>query len=208
MDPRSGHPLPGKRKKKKKNNAQGPNPAHIALAVGAICVVGLLTFLAIKAFKSAKTKETYDPKEVVAELKKANAVVEEEDGPSGKTVVGIMLNTPEIPKGILQKLGAFPQLRKLDLTFTNMSDVQLEHLEDLTSLRSLSLSHTKVTGGGMQFLKKLTNLEDLNLDSTLVDDDHLEELSGLRNLKRLHISNTFAHGQGLKAAIPDLEVMD
>jgi Leucine-rich repeat (LRR) protein len=210
--PLSGGPWPRKRKKTKQKKDEFQTQAQIAVAVAGICIVCLLTFVGWRIYKSATTKPTYNPDEVLADLQKAGAFIERDESPE-HSVVAVSFASHDFENHILGGLVAFPHLRKLDLSGTKTSDVTLEWIQDVTSLQELNLSHTKVTAGGMQFLSKLVNLEDLNLDETIMTDralisDHgLHELTGLKKLKRIHLTGTMANGLELKAALPGLEVM-
>ena len=200
-------PRPRKRKKKKKKEPQagGLKGVHIALIVVGVVVVLGATGLFFLIQRGAFTKAKPDPSQVLAELQQAGAMIERDKGPD-QAVVGIDLSSREFRPSLLGRLVVFPQLRKLNLASTKTSDINLEHLEDVTTLQSLNLSHTKVTGGGMQFLKNMVNLEELNLNQTLVTDIGLRELKGLTKLKRLHLDGTLASGEELKDAIPGLQV--
>ena len=151
-------------------------------------------------------KKKIDPAELLAQLEKSGVLIERDTRSPDQPVTSLNFFGGDIPPGVLDQLGVFPQLQKLIFGGTKMSDVQLEHLEDLTSLRVLNLSNTKVTGGGMQFLKKLVNLEELNVNQTLVTDAGLNQLKGLTKLKRLIVTGSLAKGLELEAAIPGLKV--
>ncbi len=159
-----------------------------------------------RACSGAFAKAKPDPIRVLIELDKVGAYIERDRKSPDEPVIGIDLSGREYDARLLNKLVAFPQLRKLNLAQTKTSDLSLEHLEEVTSLQILNLSHTKVTGGGMQFVKYLINLEELNLNQTLVTDPSLQQLKGLSKLKKLNLDGTLASGMELMAAIPGLQV--
>jgi hypothetical protein len=201
-------PKPKKRKKKKKQPEPGGlSGVHIALIVAGLVVVAAATGIFFLIQRGAFTKTKPDPAQVLAELQQVGAQIERDRQKPDQPVIGLSLTGTEFDPRLLGKLVAFPQLRKLNLANTKTSDINLEHLEDVTTLQSLNLSHTKVTGGGMQFLKKMVNLEDLNLNQTLVTDVGLQELKGLTKLKRLNLDGTLASGEELKDVIPGLQVV-
>ncbi len=82
-------------------------------------------------------------------------------------------------------LSNLPQLQKLDLDGTLVTDSGLSNIKDLSHLRSLDLSFTGVTDAGLAQLKNWPRLEALGLEGTNVTDAGLVNLRGLAELKWL-----------------------
>ena len=57
-----------------------------------------------------------------------------------------------------------------------MTDAGLTHLRGLENLKRLDLSRTQVTDAGLVHLRELTKLDQLYLKSTLVTDEGVKEL--------------------------------
>jgi internalin A len=113
-------------------------------------------------------------------------------------------------------------LKRLDLSFTYVSDAgierlqQLQQLEELTldateaitdaaasylrankHLRKLVLRGTDITDVGMPYLAALTGLKSLDLSHTMVGDVGLESLPGLSELEELDLGGTRITGINL-----------
>src|SRR5206468_7819245 len=100
-------------------------------------------------------------------------------------------------------------LTDLNLAGTKITDAGLAAIEGLTYLTRLHLELTPITDAGLAHLKKLTNLNYLNLYGTAVTDAGLEHLKGLRSLKHLYVWQTKvteAGAKNLKAVLPNLEI--
>jgi hypothetical protein len=210
--PGSDDPVLPKFKKRKKKKNKGDDlerrALHIALVGVGVFVVVALTLGVFLIQRGATSKEKFDPLVVIAEIEQYGGRVERDTTLPDRPVIGVDLGGVTYRAAVLNKLVAFPQLRKLNLSGETTTDVFLEHLHDVTTLRSLNLSHTRVTMGGIQFLTKMVEMEDLDLTQTLGVNDHtLEQLKGMTKLKRIHLDGTFASGYGLKETAPDLEII-
>jgi len=97
--------------------------------------------------------------------------------------------TDEDLKEILER-GQLTELKKLDLSKTQITDAGLVHLQGLTSLTQLSLDGTAISDAGLVHLKGLTSLTLLGLKETKITDAGLLHLYGLTRLERLHCSKT------------------
>lgn len=102
-------------------------------------------------------------------------------------------------------LTVFKRVISVDLGGTQISDMELEHLRELTNLGSLSLYDTQVGDTGLEYLRGLSNLEILTLGNTHISDLGLEHLRGLANLEMLFLDNkqvTESGGKKLQKALP------
>ena len=109
----------------------------------------------------------------------------------------------------LASLKDVASLVDLNLAATKITDKGLESLKRLKNLRRLHLELTAVTDAGLANLKPLANLTYLNLYSTNVTDAGLKHLRGLTHLRNLYVWQskvTDAGVNGLKAALPNVEV--
>ena len=83
--------------------------------------------------------------------------------------------------GVLKR---FPNLQKLDLTATQVTDVGLPELGHFTQLTELSLQQCRVTNDGLSVLKGLPKLTTLNVAFTDVTADGLNNV-GLNSLTQV-----------------------
>jgi hypothetical protein len=104
-------------------------------------------------------------------------------------------------------------LKKLDLTFNNLSDASLSRLPALDTLEELSLAYcVSVSDGGIRsgILQKMTHLQMLELRGlTKVTDASLEELSQFGHLKLIGIREANVSWQSvdqMRAAMPATKV--
>src|SRR6266550_7068220 len=100
-------------------------------------------------------------------------------------------------------------LTDLNLAGTKITDAGLAAVEPLANLTRLHLELTPITDAGLTHLKKLVNLNYLNLYGTAVTDAGLENLKELRNLRHLYLWQTKVSDAGaknLKSALPNLEI--
>jgi Leucine-rich repeat (LRR) protein len=107
------------------------------------------------------------------------------------------LSYTEVSDADLAHLQALTALQSLDLSNTEMSDAGLAHLQTLTALQSLDLSFTQVSDAGLAHLESLTSLQALYLSFTQVSDAGLVHLQPLINLQSLNLSATDVSDGGL-----------
>ena len=125
-------------------------------------------------------------------------------------------------EGVRQIVEMFPNLKKLDISRTDlgrkglhqisrlkkleslnisMTPVSLENatgLSQLTNLRELILYGAPVTDRGLKSVLPGKNLVSLNLDNTLITGFSIELIGALPNLSELRFDNTKIDFQGLK----------
>lgn len=70
---------------------------------------------------------------------------------------------------------------------TEVTDVGLETIGELTRLESLNLAGTAINGRGLAHLAKLDKLRDLDLRDTVIQPKHLQTLSALTSLRTIHL---------------------
>ncbi len=135
----------------------------------------------------------------------------------------------------LARAGASPQLRKIDLSHTKITDLGLEHLRNLRNvidlnclfaeyitedgiahlsgwknLERLNLRGTKATSKVFDHLAKLTALRELDLSSSQIDDEGFENLAELGKLENLAIGGNRLNGSALPflKLLPNLKKLD
>jgi len=81
--------------------------------------------------------------------------------------------------------GYLPDLERLDLSGTAVTDDGLKHVAGLRKLRELALRDTDIDGPGLVHLEALPRLSGLNLGLTMVGDESAEILSRMTGLREL-----------------------
>jgi internalin A len=142
-------------------------------------------------------------------------------GPDGN-IVEVSLARTWASNNDLDRVVEIKGLKRLDLSFTYVSDPgierlqQLQQLEELTldtteaitdaaaaylrankHLRKLVLRGTDITDIGMPYIAVLTGLKTLDLSHTMVGDEGLESLPALSELEELDLGGTRITGMNL-----------
>jgi internalin A len=142
-------------------------------------------------------------------------------GPDGN-IVEVSLARTWASNNDLDRVVEIKGLKRLDLSFTYVSDPgierlqQLQQLEELTldtteaitdaaaaylrankHLRKLVLRGTDITDIGMPYIAVLTGLKSLDLSQTMVADEGLESLPALSELEELDLGGTRITGMNL-----------
>ena len=99
-----------------------------------------------------------------------------------------LAGSPKVTAAGLWKLQALRNLVELDLSQTNITNSGLQVLKQFPELRRLNLSGTEVTGAGLDTLADLRNLESLDLRHDKIDGISLQQLRGHRHLNELRMS--------------------
>lgn len=149
-------------------------------------------------------------KGAIAEIQKSGGQVMELAQNDARLDVAFHLADGKITDEQLAPLAKLPQLAQLNLRGREITNAGLVYLKDLKGLVRLHLEKTKVTDDGLQSLKGLENLEYLNLYGTEVTDAGLKHLEGLKKLRKLYLWQTKvtdAGVDGLKAAIPEVQIV-
>jgi len=122
----------------------------------------------------------------------------------------------------VERITEIKTIKRLDLSFTYVTDAGVQHLqelpelEDLTldtvealtdaaasylradkKLRRLVLRGTDITDVGMPYLASLTGLKSLDLSHTMIGDVGLESLPALSELEELNLGGTHITGTNL-----------
>lgn len=100
----------------------------------------------------------------------------------------------------LTRIGALPDLRKIDLSHTKISDLGLAHLRPLKNVVYLNcFSCSYITDGGVAFLKDWVNLEYLNVRGSEVTSRVFEHLAKMKNLRTLDVGFSRVNDDGFDA---------
>jgi hypothetical protein len=139
-----------------------------------------------------------DRAKALAEVKKWGGKVELDEQAAGKPVVGVNLGGTRIKDAGVATLKGLPNLQRLNLARTDLTDESLPHLKVLGQLQLLDLTGTSVSSKGLEPLQGLTKMQTLNLSSTQVNDQGLSYLKGMKDLRTLNLGLTEVSDKGLE----------
>ena len=114
-----------------------------------------------------------------------------------KQVKKLDLSGTQVTDERLELVRGLSELQELNLSGTRVTDAALEHIVGLAALASLDLSGTDVTGASLDCLNRLPNLRVLSLDNTGVTNRAMEKLARLTQLDSLYLQNTKVTDAGL-----------
>jgi hypothetical protein len=103
--------------------------------------------------------------------------------------VSLNLNKMPVQDEDLQTIGQLFNLRKLNLSFTNITGNTLSELSKLKELKSLSLSGTKINSGSLKVLSALPKLTQLFVWNTSIQSESLKMIQ--QQLKNVDIETGF-----------------
>ena len=112
----------------------------------------------------------------------------EDRGPSGAPIWN--REKYAIRDDALETFPDFPRLRRLYLSFTQITDRGVAILSRLTQLESLELNSPRITSESAPDLTKLQNLKSLGLSACAIDERSVAALSAFPKLTWLRISGT------------------
>jgi Leucine-rich repeat (LRR) protein len=111
----------------------------------------------------------------------------------------------------LDRIVGIQTLKKLDLSFTYVSDAGIEKLKKLKQLEDLTLDTDEfITDAAVAYLRSNRTLKRLNLRGTDITDISMPYIAELTGLKSLNISYTQLGDVGLESlpALTELEELD
>jgi Leucine-rich repeat (LRR) protein len=115
-----------------------------------------------------------------------------------KTLKRLDLSFTYVTDAGIQRLAQLPALEELTLDATEaLTDAAASYLRANKSLRKLVLRGTDITDVGMPYLAALTGLTSLDLSHTMVGDVGLESLPALSQLEELNLGGTRITGINL-----------
>ncbi len=113
----------------------------------------------------------------------------------------LILEGPRITDAAMAHLGEFPQVNRLTLRSTSVTDVGLGHLPKLGRLGKLKLSDNPgLTEAGMGSIADLRSLYWLDFESQTLTATGLAKLGSMPALRRLHL----AYREGVPPILPNL----
>jgi N-acyl-D-amino-acid deacylase len=101
-----------------------------------------------------------------------------------------------------------PNIQRLDLTSTEIGDSGLKVLSSLPALKHLLISYGRYTDKGVVHLAALKSLETIEMARTRVTDAGLETLMALKGLRSINLDYTSVSDKGvikLAVALPKIE---
>jgi internalin A len=152
-----------------------------------------------------------------AELPQAN-IARSIEGLGGQVVRGTDGNIVEVSlartwasNNDLDRVVEIKGLKRLDLSFTYVSDPGIERLQQLQQLEELTLDTTEaITDGAAAYLRANKHLRKLVLRGTDITDIGMPYIAVLTGLKSLDLSHTMVGDEGLESlpALSELEELD
>jgi Leucine-rich repeat (LRR) protein len=127
---------------------------------------------------------------------------------AGGKISAVKLNLAWVTDADVEPLAKLSRLRKLDLSFTLLTDAGVERLKPLTGVTDLNLySVERITDVAIAYIRGWKNLERLNLRGTDVTDTTLQYLSTFPALKSLDVSHTQVTNNGMEY-LPALRTLE
>ena len=105
-------------------------------------------------------------------------------------VTTVVLRGADVDDRWIARLARHPDIERLDLSHTRITDAGLAPLRRLTRLRIVDLSATEIHGPGLAFLRACSNLQALDLYGCPVSGDALEHLAGATALEMLDLTGS------------------
>ena len=100
------------------------------------------------------------------------------------------------------ELARLPDLERLDLSHTRISDEGMLNLKPAPKIRDLKLFYSEwITDQGMTAIKEWKHLQRLDLRGTRISDGTLEIVSGIPGLEALDIAQTEVTDVGLESLV-------
>jgi internalin A len=131
-------------------------------------------------------------------------------GPDGN-IVEVSLARTWASNNDIERVVEIKGLKRLDLSFTYVSDAGIERLQQLQQLEELTLDATEsITDAAASYLRANKQLRKLVLRGTDITDVGMPYLASLTGLKSLDIAHTMVGDVGLESlpALSQLEELD
>jgi internalin A len=119
---------------------------------------------------------------------------------TGDQITGVNLRASWISDGDLLELAAMPQLERLDLSKTRISDQGLAYLKTAINLREVNLAYAERIGDPTHaVIKNWKKLRKLSLRGTVIADETAASAASLPELEMLDIADTIVGDIGVEA---------
>src|SRR5579863_1110716 len=131
-------------------------------------------------------------------------------GPDG-TIVEVSLARTWATNNDIERVIEIKGLKRLDLSFTYVSDAGIERLQKLPQLEELTLDATEaITDAAVSYLRANKSLKKLVLRGTDITDVGMPYIATLTGLKSLNLAHTMVGDVGLESlpALSELEELD
>jgi Leucine-rich repeat (LRR) protein len=117
-------------------------------------------------------------------------------------ITGVDLRASWVSDSDLRRLVLLPDLTKLDLSLTRITDQGMQELKNLTGIVDLNLYFAEyVTDEGMAAIKGWKHLKRLNVHGTKSSDTTLEHIAGITTLESLNFGSAVMTDVGLERLI-------
>jgi internalin A len=127
---------------------------------------------------------------------------------SAGRIVSVDLRASWVTDSDMAALAAMPNLERLDLSLTRISDHGLQQLKTAPAITDLNLCYAElITDAGLSTVKGWKHLKRLNVRGTKVTDTTLQHLSAVTSLESLDIGSAQITDVGLDliASLPNLK---
>jgi len=115
-------------------------------------------------------------------------------------ITAVNLRASWVSDGDLLELARMPQLQRLDLSRTRITDQGLSYLKKVSTLRDVNLSYAEKIGDPAHaIVKEWKQLVRLNLRGTVIADETAAAAATLPNLEILDIADTIVGDPGIEA---------
>jgi len=122
---------------------------------------------------------------------------------AGGKIIAVDLRGSWMGDAEMLSLAELPDLEKLDLSHTRITDEGMLLLKSAPKIRDLSLFYAEwITDQGMAAIRDWKHLKRLNLRGTRISNLTLEILSRISRLEALDIANTLVTDNGVDHLIP------
>lgn len=117
-------------------------------------------------------------------------------------IVGLNLAEFELQPGDAAIIGQLPELSRLSLQRSNVTDADVQHFKGLKKLTTLNLWDTRIGDAGLAEIGGMSALAILQLGDTSTTDAGLASIAKLKSLRELDLSRTKITDAGLKSLSP------
>jgi len=114
---------------------------------------------------------------------------------------------------LIETLPLFPELERLELWSTLVTDKCVETIIQMPNLKSLTIAHTHpllrpcgITDEGFQLLARCESLEELRFVGVAMGDESVRQLATLPHLRKLHIEGTFVTPECLRYIVQSTSI--
>jgi hypothetical protein len=122
-----------------------------------------------------------------------------EQSPDGQ-IIAVNLRASWVTDGDLLELTRIPQLQRVDLSQTRITDQGLAYLKTATNLREVNLAYAEKIGDPAHaVVKQWKNLQKLNLRGTVIADETAASAASLPELEVLDLADTIVGDVGVEA---------